>query len=259
MDVTLQTFLFRYFLTWMAIISRLTGLFLYSPFFGGMYFPTEIKVIFVIFTSYLLLPVAGTPIPLTIPVGDIVLINFLNLTFGFAAGLVANILFWAVDFAGDIYGYQLGFSAATIFDPQTETESVVLSQLASMSFLFIFVTIKGPMVLFQVFVNSLQTMPLSIVYFEKEFSLEFSSIMANVLLFGLQIGLPMIVFMLLITFVEGVMSKLLPQLNVFIIGLPLKILVGMFILLGLLPIWVDVIIRYTRELTSWMGQILKLF
>jgi len=55
------------------------------------------------------------------------------------------------------------------------------------------------------------------------------------------------------------MSKLLPQLNVFIVGLPLKVLVGMIILVGLLPVWADVVVRYTRELTIWMNQILKWF
>jgi flagellar biosynthetic protein FliR len=207
----------------------------------------------------MLIPTVGTPIPLSTPVGDIILIEVLNFTFGFASGLVANILFWAVDFAGDIYGYQLGFSAATVYDPNTENESVILSQLASMSFLIIFVIIKGPMILFQTFVESFRTVPLTIITIHKELPLEFSTIMGNVLLFGLQIGLPMIAFMILVTFVLGIMSKLLPQLNVFIVGLPLKVLVGLIILIGLLPIWADIIIRYTRELTTWVNQILKWF
>ena len=259
MDFDVQQFVFRYFLSWSAIISRLTGLILYSPFFGGHYFPPLIKVLFVVFTSYILIPVVGTPIPLTTSVGDIVLIEMLNFTFGFAAGLVANILFWAVDFAGDIYGYQLGFSAATIYDPQTETESVILSQMTSMGFLFMFVLMKGPLILFQVLVESFRLVPLTIMRMDANFPLEFSTLMGNVLIFGLQIGIPMIFFMILVTFVLGIMSKLLPQLNVFIVGLPLKVLVGMIILVGLLPIWADVVVRYTRELTVWMNQIFKWF
>jgi len=189
-DFDVQQFVFRYFLSWSAIISRLTGLILYSPFFGGHYFPPLIKVLFVVFTSYILIPAVGTPIPLTTPVGDIVLIEMLNFTFGFAAGLVANILFWAVDFAGDIYGYQLGFSAATIYDPQTETESVILSQMTSIGFLFMFVLMKGPLILFQVLVESFRLVPLTIMRMDANFPLEFSTLMGNVLIFGLQIGIP---------------------------------------------------------------------
>ncbi|MGB4200843.1 MAG: flagellar biosynthetic protein FliR, partial [Thermotogota bacterium] len=124
---------------------------------------------------------------------------------------------------------------------------------------FMFVLMKGPLILFQVLVESFRLVPLTIMRMDANFPLEFSTLMGNVLIFGLQIGIPMIFFMILVTFVLGIMSKLLPQLNVFIVGLPLKVLVGMIILVGLLPIWADVVVRYTRELTVWMNQIFKWF
>jgi flagellar biosynthetic protein FliR len=69
----------------------------------------------------------------------------------------------------------------------------------------------------------------------------------------------MIVFMILVTFVLGIMSKLLPQLNVFVVGIPLKILVGMIIIIGLMPIWADIIIKYTWELSDWIQNVMGKF
>jgi len=257
--VELQSFFFQKFLVWSAILSRIAGIFLFSPFYGGRIFPTGVKIIFPILLSYMVLPSVDQVLPLTIPLSSIVLIEFLNFSFGLAAGMVANVLFYALSFAGDIYGYQLGFAAASIYDPQTESESVVVSQLVTMICLYLFVLIKGPLVLLQFIIRSFQTVPVAILGVGDEFAWSFAGVMGKVLEFGMQLGLPMIVFMLLVTFVLGIMSKLMPQLNVFIVGLPLKVMVGLFIMVGLLPVWAEILVKYVRELEDWIGNVLHMF
>jgi len=259
MTPEIESFIYLRFLCWSAVLSRIAGLFLFAPFFGGRFFFSNIKVILVISMSFLAMQYVPDVIPLDTPLIEIVLIDFLNFTYGFAAGLVANIIFYALEFSGDIYGYQLGFAAATIFDPQTETENVIVAQLVSLVSLYIFVILKGPTILLGVILRSFEIVPVSILSVKGEFSLSFVQAMGKIIEMGMQIGLPMIVFMILVTFVLGIMSKLLPQLNVFVVGIPLKILVGMVIIIGLMPVWADIIVKYTWELGDWITDVMGKF
>ncbi len=259
MEAELQSFVLTRFLTWSAIVSRLSGLFLFAPFFGGRLIPGAIKPLAVLALSFVTLPVVPDVIPIQLPVYVIVLMNVMNFTFGLAAGMVASVLFYGLQFAGDTYGYQLGLAAASIFDPLTEVENVIMGQLIYYIGLFIFVAIKGPMYLLMAIQNSFQSIPPLMLTMDGSFNLRFSEIMGKTLELGIQIGIPMIVFMLLVTFVLGIMSKLLPQLNVFVVGMPLKMLVGMLILIGLLPVWADMVFHFSKELVPWLEEIWNTF
>jgi len=259
MELGIVNFFFFRFLTWVAILCRISGLFLFSPFFGGSMINSKFKVPIIIVLSYIIMSFVPEYIPLDVPVTDIVMICLINFTFGFASGLVANIIFYALSFAGDIYGYQLGFAAASIYDPMTESENVIVSQLVFFIGMFIFVVAKGPMILLSVILRSFDKVPAQIMSLSNEFNLTFSNVLGRVLELGIEVGIPMIVFMLMVTVVLGVMSKLLPQLNVFIVGIPLKILVGMIIILGLLPVWADKIVQYTFRLSDWIWNVMSGF
>lgn len=259
MELSIANFFFFRFLTFIAILCRISGLFIMSPFFGGSMINSKFKIPVVIVLSYAVLYSVPEYIPMDIPAIDIVMICAINFTFGFAAGLIANILFYGLSFAGDIYGYQLGFAAASVYDPLTESENVIVSQLVFLIGTCIFTIIKGPVILLGVILKSFDTVPARVMTLGNEFNLSFSIIMGKVLELGLEVGLPMIVFMLLVTTVLGIMSKLLPQLNVFIVGIPLKILVGMIIIIGLLPVWADIIAKYTFELSDWIWEVMAKF
>lgn len=221
--------------------------------------PVTIKAMAVLVLSFITLPLVPDMIPLDLPVYVIFVMEVMNFTFGLAAGMVASVLFYGLQFAGDAYGYQLGLASASIFDPQSEVENVIMGQLVYFIGLFIFVSIKGPIFLLGAIQNSFQSIPPLIVSMDGSFNLRFSEILGKTLEFGIQIGIPMIVFMMLVTFVLGIMSKLLPQLNVFVVGMPLKMLVGMLILIGLLPVWADMIFHFTKELVPWLEEIWSTF
>jgi len=259
MDPAIQNWLFFRFLTWMAILVRLSGLFIIAPFFGGTLFPLKVKIPAVLFLSYIILTYVPDYIPLDIPVGEMTAILFINFLYGFSAGLIANIMFYALLFAGDIYGYQIGFAAASIFDPQMQTQSVIVGQLVFMVGSYVFTIIKGPLVLIGILINSFDSVPADIMIFNRETSWNITLVLGKVIEFGMKVGMPMIVFMLLVTVSLGIMAKLLPQLNVFIVGIPLKILVGLIIMIGLLPLLAERIIIYTEELGGFISDTLNGF
>ena len=259
MDIILQNWFFFRFMTWIAILSRFSGLFVVAPFYSGNLFPLNVKVPLTITLSFVVLYFVPDYIPVDLPVGDIAAIILINFLYGFSAGLIANLMFFGLLFAGDIFGYQLGFAAANIFDPQSQTQSVIVGQLVFLTGTYIFTIIKGPVILLGILIESFQQVPAGIMFFEKDITWNISLVLGEVFVFGMKVGMPMIVFMLLVTVVLGIMAKLLPQLNVFIVGIPLKILVGLIILIGLLPILAETMVRYTRELGDWISSTMNFF
>lgn len=243
----------------MAILSRFSGLFVIAPFFSGNLFPLRVKIPLTVTLSFIVLYFVPDYIPVDLPVGDIAAIILINFLYGFSAGLIANLMFFGLLFAGDIFGYQLGFAAANIFDPQSQTESVIVSQLVFLTGTYIFTIIKGPVVLLGILIDSFSQVPAGIMSFERNLSWNLSLVLGEVFVFGMKVGMPMIVFMLLVTVVLGIMAKLLPQLNVFVVGIPLKIFVGLIILIGLLPILAETMVRYTQELGDWISNTMKAF
>jgi len=246
-------------MTWMAILSRFSGLFVIAPFFSGNLFPLRVKIPLTVTLSFIVLYFVPDYIPVDLPVGDMAVMILINFLYGFSAGLIANLMFFGLLFAGDIFGYQLGFAAANIFDPQSQTESVIVSQLVYLTGTYIFTIIKGPVVLLGILIESFVRVPAGIMTFDKELTWSLSLVLGEVLVFGMKVGMPMIVFMLLVTVVLGIMAKLLPQLNVFVVGIPLKIFVGLIILIGLLPILAETMVRYTQELGDWISNTIGLF
>ncbi|HPF17527.1 MAG TPA: flagellar biosynthetic protein FliR, partial [Thermotogota bacterium] len=238
----------------MAILSRFSGLFVIAPFFSGNLFPLRVKIPLTVTLSFIVLYFVPDYIPVDLPVGDMAVMILINFLYGFSAGLIANLMFFGLLFAGDIFGYQLGFAAANIFDPQSQTESVIVSQLVYLTGTYIFTIIKGPVVLLGILIESFVRVPAGIMTFDKELTWSLSLVLGEVLVFGMKVGMPMIVFMLLVTVVLGIMAKLLPQLNVFVVGIPLKIFVGLIILIGLLPILAETMVRYTQELGDWISN-----
>ncbi len=225
------------FLVWVMILARITGLFSFSPFLGATFVPTTVRILVVVVSSWLLMPYAGVSISISTPIGVIAWMTFLNFTIGMAIGLFATIFFDAVQFAGRIYGYQIGFAVANVLDPQTQTQVPILGQLTYLIAAFLFVSIDGPGILLIAMANSLKKIPVDSLIIGTAFVPTFWKEVGTIFSVGIQIGFPIIAFMLTVTIVLGVMARIMPQMNVFMVGMPLNVFVGLIMFSLLIPIW----------------------
>ncbi len=238
------------------LISRLSGLFSFSPFLGAVFFPTVVKVLVVVILSWILIPYAGVAISLSTPVGVIAWMIFLNFTIGMAIGLFATILFYAVQFAGRIYGYQIGFAVANVLDPQSQTQVPILGQLTYLIAAFLFVSINGPAILLMAVANSLRRIPLNSLSIGTGFVPTFWKEVGTIFSIGMQIGFPIIAFMITVTIVLGVMSRIMPQMNVFMVGMPLNVFVGLIMFAALIPIWFTVFGSMIESLSTKIAMLI---
>ncbi len=254
----LQVFIQTKFLVWIMLLSRISGLFLFSPFLGATLVPRTVKILVIVISSWLLMPYADTTtISLSTPIGAISWMVFINFTIGMAVGLFSTIMFDAVQFAGQIYGYQIGFAVANVLNPQTQTQIPLLSQLTYILAAYLFVSIEGPAMLLLAMANSVKMIPVDTLALGTGFVPTFWKEVGTIFSVGMQIGFPIIAFLLVVTIVLGIMSKIMPQMNVFMVGMPLNIIVGLIMFAALIPVWFTIFGSMVGELSSKITLLLS--
>ncbi len=252
-----QTFLQGDFLTWVMILSRVGGLFSFSPFLGSPLVPRKVRILIIVLFSWLLLPYTNVRIALSTPVGIIAWMIFINFTIGMAIGLFATIFFEAVQFAGRVYGFQIGFAVANVLDPQTQSQIPILGQLTYLIATFLFLAIDGPAILLLAVANSLKKIPLDTLTLGTAFVPMFWKEVGTIFSLGMQIGFPIIAFMLIVTMVLGIMARIMPQMNVFMVGMPLDVFVGLIMFAMLIPIWFNVFGTYLSQLSDKIAALIN--
>jgi len=256
MPPEISNFLETKFLVWLLTISRISGLFILMPFFGGNFIPNNLKVILIVIISWLVLPTISNTMPLDTGVLLIVLLSIINFVIGFLIGAVVFVFFSGVQFMGEVFGLQLGFAVATLFDPQTFEETNIIGQLIYVLAMYVFVTVKGPHLILNSIIGSFQTIPVDLLKMNNLVFYDVVKLGSEVFRIGMEIGIPLIAFMVVVTFIIGILSRLMPQMNLFMVGLPLKVLVGILMLFGLLPIIAEIVSKLSPKVVEEVERIL---
>uniref|UniRef100_A0A7C4GJ00 Type III secretion protein n=1 Tax=Fervidobacterium thailandense TaxID=1008305 RepID=A0A7C4GJ00_9BACT len=229
---------------------------LIAPMFAGFSMPTEVLIVAVIALSYMCLPLVGATVPITLPLGTLVLSVLLNFIVGFYLGLIAYTMVGALYVGSEIFGIQSGFNVSGSLDPTVE-ESPLTSELLYIVGLYIFVSLKGHLLILKGVVDSTKIFPLVLtdLPFEK---LEegFFRVFLESFLFSLQIALPIIGLMFLINVLFGILSRLVPQMNVFMVAMPASTLIMFLLLVGMIPVWVELIARFMEKLEPYLVEFL---
>ncbi|HHV00794.1 MAG TPA: flagellar biosynthetic protein FliR [Defluviitoga tunisiensis] len=235
------------------IFFRLIGIVLFIPLFSSQFLPVHTKVFISLFISYLILPSVNDTMPLNSSVGSIVYYMILNFLIGITIGFITNILFYAVQFAGETIGMQMGFSVANVFDPLSNDEISILSEFSFLFSVLFFFIIKGPLILYTLVIDSFNKIPVIFNLNFENYSL-FSQKLFDVIIIGVKLSMPVIAFMILIKVALGIVSRLIPQVNVFMVGIPIEILVGFLLFLGVIMIWEDQFTTLFFQLIEWIKK-----
>ncbi|RKX54149.1 MAG: flagellar biosynthetic protein FliR [Thermotoga sp.] len=249
-------FLENKFLVWCLVISRISGLFIVGPLFSTAFIPAIVKILIILFLSWLVTPSIESFIPLDTPIIEIFLMSLSNFIVGLLAGLIANALLTAVAHMGEIFGIQLGFGVAEVFDPQTMTQTPLVSQFTYLMAVYIFTLMKGPNMILIAILKSFDDIPINFTDINFSTFENIARIGSQIFRIGLRFGMPLVVFMVVVSFILGILSKLMPQMNIFMIGLPVKILVGLVLFAGVFPILADAITKLSFSIIGEVRELL---
>lgn len=218
-----------FLITAILVSIRLGALFLMTPIFSIADVPVKIRVLFVLAMSVTLTSVLDMPQYLSpVSIGNLFYAAATELFIGMLLAFGLFAAFAAFMFGGRILDFQMGFSVANLIDPSTNAQSPMLGVMLSLMAVMTFFLLDGHHLLIRGLAYSFEKIPpgsglieMNIEAVVAQFGLMF--------VFGIALVAPAVITLLLIDVSMAVMARTMPQVNIFIIGLPLKIFVGLSI------------------------------
>jgi flagellar biosynthetic protein FliR len=221
---------------YLLLVARTSGLFLLAPVIGSTAIPVMIRVALVLLTAWALFPIyALSAPPVVTEVPTLVVALGTELLVGLLVGLVAGLVFVTFQMAGSFIGTQMGFGAATLFFPLQEGHMSVVDQFYSLLGTLIFLVLNGHHMVLQAFDRTFRAVPLGAAIQANAAALPLGHLMSEVFVAALQLALPVLAALLLTEVAFGVIARAVPQINVFFMGLPLRVLIGLMALSLALP------------------------
>ena len=226
--ISIEEFLVTGVFAFMLIFVRLGTALMIMPGIGDSFVPSNIRLMMALAMSFVLMPVVQTYMPSPIPAFP-VLITLIMMEFviGLFVGTIARMLMAALDTAGMVISMTSGLANAQVFNPSLATQGSIAGAFLSMTgVVLLFVTNLHHMLIYGL-VESYQMFPVGAVPDSGSMAELVSRAFSSAFLIGFQIAIPFVVVAMLIYIGMGVLSRLMPQVQVFILALPLQIMLSM--------------------------------
>ena len=238
------------------VLGRLSGLFISAPIFASRQLPGRIKVLIVILLSAVMS--SFVPIQYAIKLDNPVTFIAAMVTevfIGYAFGFVAYVLFAAIQMAGQLIDNQIGFSMVSVLDPQSGIQIPLTGNFYYLVSLIIYLSLDGHHYLLQAIAQSYQVIPVLGANLGNDFIAIIASVTAYMVVIAIKISTP-VVFAVLISDVSmGFIARTVPQMNVFIVGMPVKIMVGLFAIIILMPVFIWFLGIMFFEFTQYLDAV----
>jgi flagellar biosynthetic protein FliR len=220
--------------TFLWPMTRISACLLATPIFSAMSVNTTIRISLALVLTILIYPLHDWPIVDVLSGAGLVMLME-QVVIGVMMGLILQIVFAAVSAAGEFIALSMGLGFAMMVDPNSGVQTPVISQLFVILGTLVFVSIGGHLILIELLLDSFRLWPIGEP--QLEMAMVWDVLQWSVLLFSgaAMIALPAMVVLLLTNSAIGVISRAAPSLNVFAVGFPLTLLMGIMVLIVLLP------------------------
>jgi flagellar biosynthetic protein FliR len=216
--------------------ARISGLMIFCPFLGNSAIPAPLKAALTLAITALVYTVRG-PLTLSLSAWQWVGAGLSELIIGLVLGLAANFMLEAPMLAGQVLGVQMGYSLATLFDPNTQADTPVQAQFHQLAALLIFLQLNVHHWLLRAVMASFAYLPAGTALAAFAVAGGLARAAGGIFLAGLQIAAPALTATLVADVALGFLGKASPQMPVLFIGLAVKNLLGLAVMIAVITYW----------------------
>ena len=246
-----------YFLALFLIFLRITSFFIITNVFFPKGTPITLKAIFSLIFSFALLGgINYSNIEGITSNYYLIIYMFFEVTNGLILGLISNIAFGVLLMAGSLIDVHIGLSMLNTIDPNSETSTTITGNLLHYVALVIFFIINGHHMLIKSLIESFILLPIGKGLFYGDTMMTMIEIIANYFVIGLKIAIPIVLIILLADVCMGLISRAVPQINVMILGMPVKMLIGIIAISVSLPIIIKIFVSNISYLPDIFRKII---
>ncbi|MGE7089879.1 flagellar biosynthetic protein FliR [Lysinibacillus sp. NPDC048646] len=226
----------------LLVLVRVTAFFVTVPFFSYRTIPQQVRITLAFVLAWMMYYTIDVE-PFLFN-GDYILLVMKEALIGLLLGLVGYIVMSAIQIAGSFIDFQMGFAIANIIDPQTGAQSPLIGQFFNTLALLLLIAIDGHHMILDGIYYSYQFLPMDQGFpnFANEDYIQFiMTTFTAVFAIAFQMAAPVIATLFLVDLALGITAKTVPQLNIFVVGFPIKIGVSFLVLFTMMAVMIQVI------------------
>ncbi len=235
------------------VFVRVASIVSVTPFFGNNSVPVRVKAAISLFLSIIIMNTTDyINADYTGLLGYSSLIMKEAIT-GLVIGIGSGFCLYILNYSGHFIDMELGLSMAMEFDPSSNIQSTITANFLSHIFMLMFLVSDMHYFIIDALVQSYKLIPIGGAKIEADLLKVITTYVSDYFVIAIRVALPIFTCIFIINVILGVLAKVAPQMNMFVIGIQLKLFVGLFVLfmvMGMMPGVVDFIFQEMREITG---------
>ena len=225
--------IFVKYMVFLMVFIRMTAMILFNPALGRKNIPVPIKMGLSFITALLVTSSLNTNVTFT-GMPELILACLKEVLIGFAISFIFQMFLSMVLIAGEIIDLQMGVGMSKVYDPQSNVSMPISGSIFNLMFMLIFFVGNGHLNLIKIVTLSFQILPPGPGIFNFTAGHFIVQIFANVLVLAIKLSLPIVAIEMISEMGMGVLMRSVPQINVFVVGLQLKLLIGLLMIILML-------------------------
>lgn len=219
----------------LLVLVRTSGIFLISPFFSSHNIPNTMKIGFSLILSGLI--TLTLDIDMDYAGATFVILIVKELMVGFAIGFISYAFFSTFYVMGQIIDMKIGFGMINVVDPQHRVQVPLMGNFYYILAFLLLLSFDGHHMIINALVDSYKFIPIGKFIIKKKSAFMMVDVLAKSFATGFKLSAPIVIVIFLADLLLGILSRTIPQMNVFVVGMPLKILIGLVIISVSIPIF----------------------
>jgi flagellar biosynthetic protein FliR len=208
---------------------------LFNPFLGKRNVPAIIKMGLALFVSLITVPLIDFTYTESPTFFMFIITVLKELFIGFTVSFTMQMFLSVVFISGEIIDLQLGMGMSKIYDPQSNVSMPLSGAIYNIMYILLFFSTNSHFTLIRIIVRSCEIFPPGFEFISFEHTDNIVLLFGDVLILSLKLAIPIIAIEILAEVGLGIIMKTVPQINVFVVGLPLKLFIGLFLIVLVLP------------------------
>ncbi|ABK60543.1 flagellar biosynthetic protein FlhB [Clostridium novyi NT] len=189
----------------------------------------------------------------------IIMYAIIEISTGVILGFITNICFSCIRYAGAFMDLQVGFAMMSMFDPNANSNTTLIERMLYWFSLIVFIIVDGPNMLIKILVESFKVVHIGQFILNQQSAMHVINVFIKYFQLGIRIAIPIVLIIILTDLTMGLVAKSVPQLNVMILGMPVKIVLGLGVLSLCLPVIFNIIGSAFDNIPSSIRELYKVF
>jgi flagellar biosynthetic protein FliR len=243
----------------LLIFVRVTSFFVTMPIFSHRTIPAMHRVAFALLLSWsMYYSIDATPMDIDF---NYILLIMREAMIGLLIGFIGYMITSAIQIAGGLIDFQMGFAIANVIDPQNGTQSPIMGQYLYMFALLLLLAVNGHHLILDGIFYSYQVVPIdpSWSFFGNEQLLDYLLKAFNsMFIIAFQMSIPIVACLFLVDIALGIVARTVPQLNIFVVGFPIKIGVSFIVLIIVMGVIMAVVQNLFETMLITMRNVMSM-